>query len=143
MRLQLISEEQSRKVHSSALKLLNELGIHVMDDSTRRRLLQEGCREGEDERILFPDEVVDKVLSTIPPKMVIYDRNGEIAVDLTRRCYKTHDFMMDDHTLNHMKIEMRGSSLFPRNSLDGWKGDGSPSIGKRIREKLQDLLASQ
>ena len=64
-----------------------------------------------------------------------------LAVDVTRRCYKTHDFMMDDHTLNYMKTEMRQSSLFPRIAMESWQGEGSPSARSRIREKLQDLLA--
>ena len=49
MRLRILSREQTRTIYRTALRILREIGMDVRDPDTRQRLLQAGCREGEDE----------------------------------------------------------------------------------------------
>ena len=58
LRLRAIREEDSRRIHRTALNILAGTGIAVGDDDTRRRLLDLGCREAAG-RLTFEDQVVD------------------------------------------------------------------------------------
>jgi trimethylamine--corrinoid protein Co-methyltransferase len=81
MRLRVLSPEQTREIHRASLRLLAEIGMHVMDGETRRDLLAAGCRENAEERVLMSEEVVQRALSSVPPRMRIWDRDGRLAVD--------------------------------------------------------------
>jgi len=81
LRLRVLTEEETRQIHRTALKTLHEMGMDVQDDGTRKRLKDIGCRDGENGYLVFPGEVVEGAISTVPSGMVIYDRNGNVAVD--------------------------------------------------------------
>jgi len=81
LQLRVLSEEDSRQIHRAALQVLRETGISVQDEDTRRMLKDKGCRESDDGYLLFDEDLVLQALSTVPSKMILYDRNGEVAVD--------------------------------------------------------------
>jgi trimethylamine--corrinoid protein Co-methyltransferase len=81
LRLRALTEGQTDRIHKTALRTLGEVGLDVQDEDTRKRLKDAGCREGEDRYVLFPEDVVEESVSTVPPAMVIYDQNGHVAVD--------------------------------------------------------------
>lgn len=64
-----------------------------------------------------------------------------LGVEVTRRAAKDHSFIMDEHTIAHMSQAMWEPKLFRRTSLEGWADSGSAPLQRRIREKLEDLLA--
>jgi trimethylamine--corrinoid protein Co-methyltransferase len=55
--------------------------MNVLDDDTRKWLKEKGCQESDDGYLLFDDQIVQRALSTVPSHMVLYDRNGNVAVD--------------------------------------------------------------
>lgn len=81
LRLRVLPEEDTRRIHSTALKILREIGIDVHDGETRKILNDIGCREGDRGYLLFPDPVVQQAIATVPSRVVLYDRNGDVAVD--------------------------------------------------------------
>ncbi len=81
MRLRLLEDAEIQKIHQGALGILREIGIFVMDQDTRQMLKGAGCRESEEGYLLFDEALVEKSLASVPDRMLIYDRNGEVAVD--------------------------------------------------------------
>ena len=81
MRLKLLEEAETRSIHQTALRILGEIGMAVMDQDTREMLKKAGCRESAAGYLLFDEDLVERTLSTVPPTMVLYDRNGAVAVD--------------------------------------------------------------
>ena len=80
LRLRVLTEEETRQIHRTALKTLHEIGMDLQDDETRERLKDIGCRDGEYGNIVLTEEVVERAVSTVPPRMLVYDRNGNVAV---------------------------------------------------------------
>jgi len=80
-RLRIFDKEDCRKIHDAVLKILRETGLGIQDGDTRKRLKHMGCRENHGGYLLFPEEVVEAALSTVPSRMRLFDRHGEMAVD--------------------------------------------------------------
>jgi trimethylamine--corrinoid protein Co-methyltransferase len=63
-----------------------------------------------------------------------------LAFEVTHRAYKDHAYLVDEHTLRHVRGAMWGPTLFQRVSPEEWHNSGSDEVRKRVREKLLDLL---
>jgi trimethylamine--corrinoid protein Co-methyltransferase len=81
LRLRVINSQGTSRIHRAALNMLKEIGMNVLDDDTRKWLKEKGCQESDDGYLLFDDQIVQRALSTVPSHMVLYDRNGNVAVD--------------------------------------------------------------
>ena len=81
LRLRVLTEEETPQIHKAALRTLHEIGMDVHDDETQERLKDKGCRVGENGYLIFPDDVVERAIVTVPSKIVLYDRNGNVAID--------------------------------------------------------------
>jgi len=66
-----------------------------------------------------------------------------LGLDVTRRCYRNHSFMMDDHTLSNMRNAMWEPLLLKRNTQVEWSGAGGVPLEKRIKERVADLLGGK
>lgn len=81
MRFRVLTKKETGQIHKTALRTLSKIGMDVHDDETRKKLKDIGCQEGEDGYLIFPDVIVEKAISTVPLKVVLYDRNGNVAID--------------------------------------------------------------
>lgn len=81
MKLRLLDRADTHAIHQAALGILSEIGMLVLDHDTREMLRQAGCRAGPGGYLLFDQDLIASMLSSVPSKMVLYDRNGAIAVD--------------------------------------------------------------
>jgi trimethylamine--corrinoid protein Co-methyltransferase len=81
LKLRGLSKAETDRVHQGALTLLSNIGIAVRDHDTHKILREKGCREGRDGYLLFDEALVRDALSTVPSRMVLYDREGRVAVD--------------------------------------------------------------
>ncbi len=149
MRLRMLSEEQTKTIYGAALRILREIGMNVRDLDTRRRLLQAGCREAEDGYILFPDELVDRCLSTITNHFTLWNRNGEIAVD-TRdavphfapglNCITIHDHRNDSHRECLLKDVREAARVCERlENFDMASGLGNPGDVEPSKQALETV----
>ncbi len=69
-------------IHDGALRILDEVGVIVDDDETRRDLLEHrGCRQDEDGYVRIPPARVEAALRTVPRRVELYNREGERVVD--------------------------------------------------------------
>jgi trimethylamine--corrinoid protein Co-methyltransferase len=63
-----------------------------------------------------------------------------LAVEASGRATAESSFLLDEHTLAHMRSAMWAPGLFERSGLEDWQGRGSPGLQKRLRDKLHGLL---
>lgn len=81
LKLRVLSREDTAQIHRTALRVLNEIGMAVQDEGTRKLLKEKACKEGKDGYLLFEETLVQEALSAVPSKLVLYDREGRVAVD--------------------------------------------------------------
>jgi trimethylamine--corrinoid protein Co-methyltransferase len=151
MRLRILSQEQTRTIYRTALQILREIGMDVRDPDTRKRLLQAGCLEGEDEYILFPEELVDRCLSTVTNSFALWDRNGERVVD-TRdavphfapglNCITIYDHRTDTHRECLLRDVREAARVCERlTNFDMASGLGNPSDVEPSKQALETVKA--
>ena len=145
----MLSKEQTGRIYRASLQILREIGMDVRDLDTRGQLLQAGCREGDDEYILFPEELVDRCLSTISDRFVLWDRNGELAVD-TRdeiprfapglNCITIYDHRTDTHRECLLEDVREAARVCQRlENFDMASGLGNPSDVEPSRQALETV----
>lgn len=87
-RLTFLSEDEKEKIYRSALRVLEENGMTLMHEAARKRLRDAGCSEATDGRLQIPARLVESARNSAPNSIRIYDREGELAMDLGgRRAY--------------------------------------------------------
>jgi len=147
----MLSEAQTKKIYQASLQILREIGMDVRDGDTRKRLLQEGCREGKDEYILFPEDLVGRCISTIPNRFTLYDRNGGLAVDARDRvphfapglnCITLYDHRTDSHRESLLQDVREAARVCERlENFDMASGLGNPSDIEPSKQALETVKA--
>jgi trimethylamine--corrinoid protein Co-methyltransferase len=137
MRLNLLSETDAQAIHRAALKILCEIGLAVKDLETREMLKKAGCQENSDGYLLYTEKLIERIIATVPSKMILYDRNGQVAVDSsgTRpyfgpglNCVNILDHRSGEHRLCSLKdIEATARLCDRLPNIDFAAGLGNPS----------------
>jgi trimethylamine--corrinoid protein Co-methyltransferase len=151
MRLRMLSEEQTKTIYKTSMQILREIGMGVRDEDTRKRLLQAGCREAEDGYLLFPEELVDRCVSSIPNRFVLWNRNGEPAVDTRHRiphfapglnCITIYDHRTDTHRECLLRDVREAARVCERlENFDMASGLGNPSDVEPSKQALETVKA--
>ena len=81
---QTLSEEKIREIHSTSLRILEEIGMVVKHKGALKLLKDNGARVLED-RVYLSAGMVENALKTTPSRVTLYDRNGEPALFLEGR----------------------------------------------------------
>jgi trimethylamine--corrinoid protein Co-methyltransferase len=80
--LELVNSTEAGLIHDAVLTILSEVGVIVEHAPSRDLLVkQHGCRQGSDEYIRMPADLVNRAISTVPDKVVLYDLDGNLKVD--------------------------------------------------------------
>ena len=83
-----LNRGEAEKVHLAALKILERTGILVYHDEAVSLLDGAGCEIDGKNLVRIPPQVVEETIRSVPPKVVLYNRNGEPAMNLGgRRSY--------------------------------------------------------
>jgi trimethylamine--corrinoid protein Co-methyltransferase len=86
--LRFLSDADKEKLHAAVLALIGETGMEVHHEAALKRLKDAGCRVKGENRVTIPAPLVERCLKTVPEHIVIYDREGDPAMDLGgRRAY--------------------------------------------------------
>jgi trimethylamine--corrinoid protein Co-methyltransferase len=80
--LQFLSEENKRDIYLTVLEILGKVGMQVYHDEARAMLLEAGCTLTADDRVLIPRRLVEEARLSVPPVVDVYDRGGEVAMEL-------------------------------------------------------------
>lgn len=84
--LELIDSSQAAQIHEAVKSILWEVGIIVEHRPTRDLLVkQHGCRQGDDEFIHLPPDLVEKAIASVPDRLLLYDHDGNIRVDTSSK----------------------------------------------------------
>ena len=84
--LELVNNEDAALIHEAVTTILWELGIIVEHQPTRDLLVKQyACRQGSDDYIRLPPDLVNRAISTVPDKVVLYDLNGNLRVDTSSK----------------------------------------------------------
>jgi trimethylamine---corrinoid protein Co-methyltransferase len=81
-RLTVLTEQKCCAIYDAALTVIAEVGMSVPHETARRLLLDAGATvEGED-LVRVPRELVARARDTVPPMIAVFDRDGELAMQL-------------------------------------------------------------
>jgi trimethylamine---corrinoid protein Co-methyltransferase len=87
-RLTFLAESDKEKIYHAALQVLTHTGMTLQHDEALKRLKDAGCREDDAGRVTVPSGLVEQALKSAPANIVIFDRDGEQAMNLGgRRAY--------------------------------------------------------
>lgn len=75
--IRILEDDQLELVLGEAHRILAEVGVRVAGEAMRERLFDAGFRvDGATGRVLFPPDRVRSALATVPPRFMLYDRDG-------------------------------------------------------------------
>jgi len=80
-RIELLSPDLVRAIVSDAILILERSGVAVENADARELLLASGAR-ADGGRIKIHADLIEKSLKTVPARIQLYDRNGELCADL-------------------------------------------------------------
>ncbi|RPI30264.1 MAG: hypothetical protein EHM52_03595, partial [Actinomycetota bacterium] len=87
-RVSFLTEEQKRRIYETALGILADIGMVALHDEGEAVMLEGGCTKDSDGLVHVPAGLVARARETVPVSFVVYDRDGEPAMDLGgRRAY--------------------------------------------------------
>ena len=79
-------------------------------------------------------KMVRKVLGGIPVN------EDTLAVDVIRKVGAGGHYLMEEHTLKHMRTTQSQSRLFDRNSRSTWQSKGATDLATRATEEARTIL---
>lgn len=63
-----------------------------------------------------------------------------LGIEVTKRNYQNHQFMMDDHTLEQMHTAMWEPRLFNRSPYEKWEQAGAVPLAARLKETVLEII---
>jgi trimethylamine--corrinoid protein Co-methyltransferase len=80
-KLDMLSESFVDQIVSEAFDVLGKTGVLVENDEALRLLAEAGC-ESKGRTVLFKENLVEESLKTTPHSIKVYDRGGDLAMNL-------------------------------------------------------------
>jgi trimethylamine--corrinoid protein Co-methyltransferase len=80
-KLDMLSESFIEQIVSEALDVLRQTGVFVENDEALRLLADAGC-ECKGQTVSFKENLVEEALKTTPHSIKVYDRSGDLAMNL-------------------------------------------------------------
>jgi trimethylamine--corrinoid protein Co-methyltransferase len=91
LRMDVISDEETRQIHAKTVELLETVGMFVGHPEARKMLKDVGCEVDEKkEMVKIPEAVIDKYLALAPKKISLYSYDGKHDVVLDSVGDKVH-----------------------------------------------------
>ena len=81
----LLTQEQIDTLHHATLEVLETVGIRVDHPEAVEMLRSSGCKVIDEKIILFPTKLVEACIQSAPSSIMIYNRMGDTAMNLTGR----------------------------------------------------------
>ena len=80
-----LNQDQILGIHSTVLRVLEEVGVRVCHEEARQLLLAAGCHASADDIVRIPAALVEERRRMAPSVVNVYDRNGGVAMELGGR----------------------------------------------------------
>ena len=81
--LRVLSDEQIFEIHNATVEVLSKIGM-VLKDEEGIKLLEKAGAVVEGELVKIPEYLLKRALSTAPSRIPLYDRLGNLAMNLER-----------------------------------------------------------
>ena len=81
----LLTEEQIEHIHQATLSVLQITGVHVGHTEGLQLLCDAGCSVRDGDIALIPGDLVEECIRSAPSEVMIYNRQGEEAMQLSGR----------------------------------------------------------
>jgi trimethylamine--corrinoid protein Co-methyltransferase len=77
-----LSEDQARRIHGASLEILEGLGVLLHDQAAIDLLRKGGAAVRDGNRVRVPAGMVERAFTTVPKRLMLYDRHGQPAIRL-------------------------------------------------------------
>ena len=77
-----LSSDQCQKLHNASLEILSRTGVRLYDQEAIDLLKKAGASISEGNRARIPAGLVEKAFNTVPKRVTLYDRHGDVAMYL-------------------------------------------------------------
>ncbi len=104
--LELVEQNNARKIHETVTTILWKVGAQIELKEARDLLVKHhGCHQTDDGFVHFPPDLVERAISTVPDRIVLYDQSGNVRVDTSSKtssfcpghnCVRILDFRTDE-----------------------------------------------
>ena len=104
--LELIKPSNTELIHEAVTTILWDVGVIIEHLPSRNLLVRHhGCQQGDDEYVHMPPELIDRAISTVPEKVMLYDLDGNLKVDTSSKtssfcpghnCVRILDYRTDE-----------------------------------------------
>jgi trimethylamine--corrinoid protein Co-methyltransferase len=81
-RLKVLNRQQALSIHTAALEILEKTGVKMEHPEARKMLLDAGAKSFDNDWLRIPAYLAEQALQTAPRQIVLYDQNGQKALDL-------------------------------------------------------------
>lgn len=81
----ILSGSEMEKIKEATFSLMENTGCRVYSPEALALLKKAGAAVSDDNLVKVPRHITEKALSTAPSKINIYDRNGNLTMELTER----------------------------------------------------------
>lgn len=82
--VEFLSENDVKAILDEAKYLLRETGVFIENEEALRLLRDAGAKfDAAKKRVLFSPDLIEKTLKTCPHKILLYDREGNLSLDLS------------------------------------------------------------
>jgi len=88
-------------------------------------------------QLVVDNEIAKMVRRTL---MGIPVNEETLAVDVIRKVGTGGHFLMEEHTLAHMRTDQSQSKLFDRNTRQNWQAKGAKDLATRATEEARFIL---
>jgi trimethylamine--corrinoid protein Co-methyltransferase len=88
VRLDRLSQEKCQKIHEASLEIMDRVGARLHLEEAVQLLKKAGAKVSDGNLVRVPSNLVEKALTTVPKKVVLYDRQARPALHLGNHdCY--------------------------------------------------------
>lgn len=77
-----LNENQIKKVHASAVKILGEIGTDIYNEKAMDILCSAGAKRIGHKTVTIPESLIEDAINHAPKRIDIYDRNGNLKMKL-------------------------------------------------------------
>lgn len=81
-RLKVLNRQQALAIHTAALEILEKTGVKMEHEGARQQLLEAGAQSFDNDWLRIPPHLAEQALQTAPQRIMLYDQNGNRAMDL-------------------------------------------------------------
>ena len=90
LKLQIFDQTEIKRIHTATIQVLANTGVRLTHQQGRKLLLENGASVKGD-RVVLPEELIEKCIAIIPPRVKLQGRDPDKSIDLSRGTFYAHN----------------------------------------------------